>query len=116
VEEHNGEPVIVMELLEGESAKGIIHRDIKPANIFIVGDRRVKILDFGIAKVIRAPEAERQTGEESLTLKGAIVGTTSYMSPSRYGEKRLTGAAICFHWAVCSTSWPQGSSRLIEKT
>src|SRR5215470_3010392 len=111
VEEHNCQPVIVMELLEGESlkerirkgpistdellefgmqtssaleaahAKGIIHRDIKPGNIFIVGEGWVKILDFGLAKVIPGYLPENEIDEESLTVEGAIPGTTAYMSP-----------------------------------
>ncbi|MFZ0593025.1 MAG: protein kinase, partial [Bryobacteraceae bacterium] len=129
IEERNGQPVIVMELLEGQSlkqrirarpvstdelldfgiqasdglhaahAKGIIHRDIKPANIFIVGNGRLKILDFGVAKVI-PPEAKDQSGEESLTLKGAVLGTTSYMSPEQVRGEEIDARSDLFSLGV----------------
>lgn len=120
VEECEGQPVIVMELLEGATLKerlreatpltfgqvleigiqvadaldaahsvGIIHRDIKPANIFLTKRGSVKILDFGLAKLIpRVAEnpdaASTPEGlEESLTAVGVIPGTTTYMSPEQ---------------------------------
>ena len=66
-------------------ARGIIHRDLKPDNIFVVNDpavpggERVKILDFGIAKLIdRDPDATYQP-----TVDGTIMGTPAYMSPEQ---------------------------------
>ena len=113
----NGSPYIVSELLEGESLrdrlnsgavpvrkaveyavaiarglaaaheKGIIHRDLKPENLFITADGRVKILDFGLAKLA---QAEPAPGSGSLmptsaggTTPGLVLGTVGYMSPEQ---------------------------------
>ena len=112
---HDGSPFIVAELLEGEElrdrlahgrlpqrkvieyaqqivsgleaahGKGIVHRDLKPENLFITEDERVKILDFGIAKL---SEAQGTTGSEDATRKvltnpGVVIGTVGYMSPEQ---------------------------------
>ena len=113
----NGAPYVVFELLDGEilqlalaggrlstvraldyaiqlahglgaaHEKGIVHRDLKPANVFITKDGRVKILDFGLAKLIHP--AERTPGGTnpcSITVgtePGAVLGTLGYMAPEQ---------------------------------
>jgi WD40 repeat protein len=111
---HDGAPYVVTELLEGETlrsfvsrnsptprqilsfavqaargleaahSKGIIHRDIKPENLFVNRDGRLKILDFGLAKLTAAQA--REGGEEvesDPTAAGQMLGTPGYMSPEQ---------------------------------
>src|SRR5436309_2699094 len=114
---HDGAPYIVSELLEGETLrermagatlpqrkaidyalqtarglaaaheKGIVHRDIKPDNVFVTNDGRVKILDFGLAKLSGASDAiQSQTQAPTRKVNtdpGTVMGTMGYMSPEQ---------------------------------
>ena len=133
VEDHNGHPFIVMEKLEGESlkqhirgkamdiddildvavqvadalsashAKGIIHRDIKPANIFLTASGQTKVLDFGLAKLLRDERlatSEETPVEDSLTAVGVIPGTAVYMSPEQARSEELDARTDLFSFGV----------------
>jgi len=61
--------------------KGVVHRDVKPENLFLTRDERIKILDFGLAKISSARAAE--TGFACETDPGTVMGTLAYMSPEQ---------------------------------
>src|SRR5262245_7528580 len=117
---HEGAPYIVQELLEGVTLrsvlsrgrlsprkaidyakpvadglaaahdKGIVHRDLKPENLFVTRDERVKILDFGLAKLIQRTEggpASSLPTATPTTETGIVMGTVGYMSPEQVRGK-----------------------------
>jgi serine/threonine protein kinase/Tol biopolymer transport system component len=118
---NDGSPYIVCELLQGKTlrqrlAEGalpprlaidyslqivqgliaahdrrIVHRDLKPENLFVTSDGRVKILDFGVAKLQSAPEDAGRSVEEltTVTKNGVVVGTVAYMSPEQLRGKTV---------------------------
>ena len=112
---HGGAPFLVSEFLEGQTLreklvsgplpvrraieyalgiaqglaaaheKGIVHRDLKPENVFVTRDERIKVLDFGLAKLVR-PEDNHETAvtlTNPATLPGMVMGTVGYMSPEQ---------------------------------
>jgi eukaryotic-like serine/threonine-protein kinase len=114
--EHEGSPFIVAELLDGEELRdrldegpiplrktidyaqqivsglsaaherGIAHRDLKPENLFITKDDRMKILDFGLAKLLerdKNTQGSEDATKKALTDPGVVMGTVGYMSPEQ---------------------------------
>src|SRR5262245_28475880 len=83
--------------------KGIVHRDLKPENLFITTDGRVKILDFGLAK-LRPPQADG-VDKDALTQKkitdpGVVMGTVGYMSPEQVRGQETDHRADIFAFGV----------------
>jgi serine/threonine protein kinase len=111
---HEGAPFLVSELLEGETLrerlkrgplpvrkvielgaqiarglaaaheKGIVHRDLKPENLFLTKDGHIKILDFGLARLMQLKQLEfTKPAHEAQTVAGMLLGTVGYMSPEQ---------------------------------
>lgn len=81
--------------------KGIIHRDLKPANVMISTEGRVKVLDFGLAKDIRAANSSDATmTSDSRTQVGVVMGTPAYMSPEQVSGRPLDHRSDIFSLGV----------------
>jgi serine/threonine protein kinase len=131
--EHEGAPYVVQELLEGETLrhemaagklsprraidhavqiahglaaaheKGIVHRDLKPENIFVTRDGRLKILDFGLAKLTHSDEGSQATDLPTATAgtePGVVLGTLGYMSPEQVRGRPADARADIFSFGA----------------
>jgi eukaryotic-like serine/threonine-protein kinase len=128
---HQSMPFIVSELLDGETLrerllhgalpvrraiglavqiaagvaaaheKSIIHRDLKPENIFITSDERIKLLDFGLAKVLAEADSTADSPTvEIVTDAGTVLGTPGYMSPEQVHGEAIDTRTDIFSFGV----------------
>jgi tetratricopeptide (TPR) repeat protein len=93
--------------LETAHGRGIIHRDLKPRNVMVSGDGRVKILDFGIARIIEPEDDDTWQGD--LTGTGAIVGTIHYMAPEQILGRPVDARADIFSLGILLFEMATGS-------
>ena len=80
--------------------RGIVHRDIKPENIFITNDGRVKILDFGLAKLTETSGSDPDATLGSRTQAGVVMGTIGYMSPEQVRGKPADARSDIFSFGA----------------
>ncbi len=80
----------VADALDYAHSQGVVHRDIKPANIMRLNDGRIKVADFGIARIT----------SQSKTATGTVMGTPSYMAPEQLAGKKVDGRADLFSLGV----------------
>ena len=130
IDEHQGRLFMVMELLQGQTladrisgkplptefvltlsiqiadalacahAAGITHRDLKPANVMVSAEERVKVLDFGLAKLTEIDTSDGETAATGLTHVGVVLGTPAYVSPEQVQGRKVDSRTDIFSFGA----------------
>jgi predicted ATPase len=129
IDEHEGQPYLVMELIEGRTlralaarrpslpelvhlvghvakalaavhAAGIIHRDIKPENIMVRADGYAKVVDFGLARTIPLYSTPSEATSDPVTDPGTVMGTVRYMAPEQLLAEAASSASDLFSLGI----------------
>jgi len=108
----------VADALAEAHGRGIIHRDIKPANIMITPRGTVKVMDFGLAKVIESSASIQSEAEtvQLISAQGAIIGTLPYMSPEQVRADPLDARSDIFSFGVLLYELVSGHQPFAAKT
>jgi eukaryotic-like serine/threonine-protein kinase len=110
--------LLIAEALEVAHERGIVHRDLKPANIVVDDEGRVKVLDFGLARIAEAEDVGQDVSHSPTLMRaathaGVILGTAAYMSPEQARGKRVDSRADI--WAFGVVLWEMlTGSRLFD--
>ena len=145
----NEAPYVVLELLEGETlreklrsgalpvrkavdyavqvchglaaahGKGIVHRDLKPENLFVIRDGRIKILDFGLARLSHVPDEDNVAGDQAtrpVTEEGMLIGTFGYMSPEQARGQRADARSDIFALGAVMYEMLSGQPAFLRST
>src|SRR5258705_873552 len=108
----------VADALAEAHLRGTVHRDIKPANIMITARGAVKVMDFGLAKLIQSSVASHSEAETAafMSTPGAIIGTLPYMSPEQVRGEALDGRSDIFSFGVVLYEMPSGQQPFASKS
>jgi Tol biopolymer transport system component len=96
--------------------QGIVHRDVKPDNLFLTSDGRIKILDFGIAKLTRPSGEVGDAGVSTETDVGSVIGTAAYMSPEQIRGEAVDSRSDLFSFGAILYEMLAGRPAFLKET